>query len=228
MRRAATPRRAHGWASSRPGTEPPAGPRESSRNGEQLEDGLNGLRIERVRSGLLRGRIARRPPSRSEHDPGYRAWPVRLSARRKAQPGRSRHVDVENDHVRPTTPDLPARNHSVFGFVHGYVGNLERRLQQECKAQMSSSAAGSANAVPPFPRTWMLLSAAGSQDLSLQGGRRTSNDENPAAVACLGRSTNTRRSRNRSFDPVFRRRRARATAGTVRSGHPRALPAAPP
>ena len=75
----------------------------------------------------------------------------RLQLGTELEPGRSRHVDVEDDHVRPGSTDLPARSDGILGFDHGDVGDLERRPQQGAKRRIVVYQQDPQRAVPPFP-----------------------------------------------------------------------------
>jgi len=104
-------------------------------------------------ASLLRGRIGAPVRAGQEHDGDVAGGGRRLQLGAELEPARPRHVDVENDHVRSATPDPSARNHSAFGFVHGDVGDLERRLQQSAKGRIVVYEQDPQSAVPSFPRT---------------------------------------------------------------------------
>ena len=126
--------------------------RQSLRNGEQLER-TERLAHERVGSRLLRGCFGAALRAGQEHDRDVTRGRRSLQLGTELEAARPGHVDVEHDHVRPGAPDLPPRSSGVFGFDHGYIGDLERRLQQGAKCRIIVYQQDPQRAVPPFPGT---------------------------------------------------------------------------
>ncbi len=126
--------------------------RESFGDGKQLERAER-LAHERVGSDLLRGRLGAPVRAGQEHDRDVAGGRCRLQLGTELEARRPRHVDVEDNDVRSAALDPPARSDGAFGFVHGYVGDLERRLQQGAKGRIVVYEQNPQRAVPSFPRT---------------------------------------------------------------------------
>ena len=107
----------------------------SFRNSKQLERAER-LEHEGVGADLLRLCAGAAVRAGQEHDRDLAGFRRGLQLGTELEPGRAGHVDVEHDHVRPGTADLPAGSGGVFGFDNCDVGNLERRLHQSAKCRI--------------------------------------------------------------------------------------------
>jgi hypothetical protein len=95
--------------------------------GEQLQRAER-LRHQHRRAGVVGLGLARAVAGQ-KHDRDLRRRGIALQLAAEVEPGRPRHVHVEDDDVRPCRAEALARDGRAAGLDHVDVGDVERRAE---------------------------------------------------------------------------------------------------